>query len=369
MKANFQNIFYTISSFVLLFAVVILAKSILIPLSAALLLAFILFPFVTRLKRFIGNTILSVFVSFLLTFALLAGILFFFSTQIISISNDLTQFKDSVLDTLTQATLFLNEHVHLMDNINREQLFNDAQGWLSSISGVLVKQTFNNTTTFLTGVAATIIFSFLLLIYQKGLTDATVSFVKKDKQPDFKQMLKRIQKVGEKYVLGMLVMVIIIGLINSIGLLIIGIDNPFLFGFFGAALSIVPYIGTTIGALIPVLYAFIAYDPLWMPISVAILFWAVQLLTDNYLSPKIVGGSLNINALTAILSLIIGAATWGLAGMILFLPFAAMLKVVFDQYDELKPLAALMSNDYIQSRSMKAETPKWFLRIRKRGGK
>jgi predicted PurR-regulated permease PerM len=55
-----------------------------------------------------------------------------------------------------------------------------------------------------------------------------------------------------------------------------------------------------------------------------------------------VGGSLQINALTAILSLFIGAAVWGLVGMILFLPFAAMLKVVCEEFEDLKPIALII---------------------------
>jgi predicted PurR-regulated permease PerM len=143
---------------------------------------------------------------------------------------------------------------------------------------------------------------------------------------------------------GMILLIIIIGLANSIGLWIIGIDNPFLFGFLGAILSIIPYVGTAFGAIIPIIYAFVSYDSIWPAISVAILFWAVQLITDNFLSPKIVGGSLNVNALAAILSLIIGALVWGVAGMILFLPFAAMLKVFCEEYEELKPIALLIGN-------------------------
>ncbi len=140
----------------------------------------------------------------------------------------------------------------------------------------------------------------------------------------------------------MVILTVIIGLANSINLLIIGIDNPFLFGFLGATLAIIPYIGTTMGAIIPVIYAFVSYDSIWTAVAVAILFWAVQLVTDNFLTPRIVGGSLQINALTAILSLFIGAALWGLAGMILFLPFAAMLKVVCEEIEELKPIALII---------------------------
>ena len=53
---------------------------------------------------------------------------------------------------------------------------------------------------------------------------------------------------------------IILGIANSLGLWITGIDSPFLFGFFAAILSIVPFIGTAIGATIPVLYAFMTED-------------------------------------------------------------------------------------------------------------
>jgi len=77
-------------------------------------------------------------------------------------------------------------------------------------------------------------------------------------------------------------------------------------------------------------------------VGVVILFWAVQLITDNFLTPKIVGTSLNVNALASILSIIVGASVWGAAGMILFLPFAAMLKVVCEEFDELKPVALLI---------------------------
>lgn len=103
----------------------------------------------------------------------------------------------------------------------------------------------------------------------------------------------------------MILLIAIIGFGNSIGLWIIGIDNPFLFGFLAAFLSIVPYVGTAIGAIIPILYAFVSFDSLWPVLAVAILLWLVQLITDNYQSPKIVGGSLRIHALSSILSLII----------------------------------------------------------------
>lgn len=178
----------------------------------------------------------------------------------------------------------------------------------------------------------------------------------------------------------MMLLIVIIGLANSIGLWIIGLDNPFLFGFFAAFLSIVPYIGTAVGAIIPIIYAFVSFDSLWPVLAVAILLWFVQLVTDNFLSPKIVGGSLRINALASILSLIIGALVWGIAGMILFLPLTSMLKVFCQEYEELKPVALLIGNhDYKENNDgikyIKKRFPKvkgWFsifhVRIKKNSG-
>lgn len=102
-------------------------------------------------------------------------------------------------------------------------------------------------------------------------------------------MFKSIQQLGQKHLFGMVILTVIIGLANSLGLWIIGIENPFLFGFLGATLAIIPYIGTTMGAIVPVIYAFISYDSIWMAVAVAILFWAVQLVSDNFITPRIVG--------------------------------------------------------------------------------
>jgi predicted PurR-regulated permease PerM len=230
----------------------------------------------------------------------------------------------------------------------------------------LVAKTVSNSFSFLAGVIATIVFTFLFLIYRDGLTRACIGFTPIGKRDQMRSMLVKIQLVGQKYLVGMFILVVIIGLANSIGLLIIGVDNPFLFGFLGATLAIIPYIGTVAGAVIPFIYAFVSYDSPWVALAVVILFWFVQLISDNFLTPKIIGGSLNLNALTALLSLIIGASVWGIAGMVLFLPFAAMFKVLCEEFDELKPLALLIGNDQYRSAPM---GNKWMVALTTRWNK
>lgn len=365
MKLSFQKIFYAIATIFALFAILVLAKTILIPLSFALLLSFMLLPVAKKFEHWGLNRIIASSLSMFTVLLIVVGIIFIFSTQIIDLSIEFSQFQDKIIQAFADITLYINKNAGFIPDFEINELPNRIKEWLSDSTGFMVRESISSTTTFLTGLMATIIFTFLFLIYRSELTFASVSFFSEDNRERVFNMFKSIQQVGQKYFLGMGLLVLIIGLGNSFGLWVIGIESPFLFGFLGAGLSIIPYVGTVLGAIIPIIYAFVSYDSPFVALSVAVLFWAVQLISDNFLTPKIVGGSLKINALAAILSLIIGASVWGVVGMILFLPFAAMLKVICEEYEELKPVALLIGDQSNQEKEGSGQLiSKWVKKIR-----
>jgi len=344
MSLSFKSLFFKIATVFAFFAILILAKPILIPLAFALLSSFILYPVAKKFESWGMNTMFAAFLSIFVVILIFGGGIALFSSQIIALSDEFSNFQGKIVGVLTEVTLYINKNLSFVPNLERDELLNQIKEWLSNSSGSLVKQTFSSTAVFVTGLMLTVIYTFLILIYRSGFVNALIQFHTDDKKERVVKMFKSVQQVGQKYLSGITLIILILGIINSIGLLIIGIDNPFLFGFLAAILAIIPYIGTIVGAAIPVLYAFLSYDSPWMAIAVAILFWAIQVTESNFLSPKIVGGSVKINALTAILSIIIGSSVWGIAGMILFLPFVAMFKVVCEEYDELKPIALLIGD-------------------------
>lgn len=364
MRLSFQNLFFVLAFIFGLFAVLVVAKTVLIPLSLALLLSFILYPIVKRLEKWGLNKLFSAFITLLVLFALIGGSITLFSTEIMSLSNKFQDFTGKIMDTLTEAVVFVNRNINFVDGLQREELLEEGKEYLKESSGTLIQNTFSGTASFFTGLISTIIFTFLFLIYREGLTKAIVAFGDDKNKVKIFRMLKNIQSVGKQYLSGMFLLILILGCANSLGLLIIGIDSPFFFGFLAAVLSIIPFVGTTIGAIIPVLYAFMSSDSLWIPIAVIILFWAIQIIESNFLNPKIVGSSLNVNALAAILSLLIGASVWGVAGMVLFLPFAAILKVVCEEFDDLQPIAMLISDDISNNTSKKSNSFKWIETIK-----
>lgn len=364
MKFSFKNAFYTLAFIVGLFAVMIFAKVILIPLSLALLISFILLPVVQKLEGWGLNNLLSAFLSILLLVVIIGGSISLLSAQIMNLSNQLSDLTGKLMNTLSDVLIYINKNVNFAGEINNEEIVTKGKKWLSESSGSLVKTTFSSTTSLLTGLFTSIIFTFLFLIYRKGLTHAIVEFGDNENKSRIFRMLKNIKSVGKDYLTGMFLLILVLGVVNSIGLWVIGIDNPFLFGFLAAFLSIIPYIGTAVGALIPILYVFMTADSIWTTVAVIVMFWVIQVIESNFLNPKIVGRSLNVNALVAILSLLIGASVWGIAGMVLFLPFAAILKVICEEFEPLKPIAMLISSD-ISGDDDSATASKWVRKIKR----
>ncbi|MFT7029394.1 MAG: putative PurR-regulated permease PerM [Marinoscillum sp.] len=345
MQISFQKNFFALAFAFLIGLFLWLTKSILIPIVFALLFAFVLYPIVKKLvSKGIGLT-WSILLTMLSITSVVLGTLVLFSAKLLSMLDQFKDFQGKLSSVMEKGIIFINEEVPFISDISMETIVQSI-GELFSTSGFsIVSGTITQTGTILSYVLLTFLYTFLILLYHKRLRKACLSFVKESEQEELSIMLREVQQVGQKYVTGMGFLIIVLGVLNSIGLLIIGLDYAIFFGFFAAVLAIIPYVGTAIGGLIPTLYALLEYDSPWYPISIILVFWFIQTLEGNVLSPKIVGGKLNLNALFAIIALIASAALWGLPGIILALPMAAILKVIFNSFDALKPLSALMEND------------------------
>lgn len=345
MSFSIRQLFFALSSVLGIIVLLHLGRTALVPLAFALLISFILYPVCSYLERLGAGRMWAIIWTIMGVVLLILGITFLFSTQIINIVREFDHFKEKLNDVVAGVTNFLNNKTSLIPNLDEDGLKEISRKWFSNKSGGLVTDTLNSTALFLTGVTLTIIYTFLLLLYRRGLKNAFVNFAAKDKRDEYGRMIDSMQRVGQKYLTGMFILIMVLGVLNSCGLLLIGIDYAFFFGFLAAFLAIVPYVGTTLGGAIPAVYAFMNYESYWYPLGVILMFWFIQILEGNFLNPKIVGGNLNLNALVAILALISGGLVWGIPGMILFLPYAAIFKVACEHYKELSPLSYVLKDD------------------------
>lgn len=345
MHISFRHTFFALGTLIAFIFIIYIGDTILIPLAFALLISLILYPLVKWLVKKGFNLVWAIITVMFTVILANAGIIYFFSSQIISISREYDSFLNKLSSLYHKVIAFVNYKIQIFPRLESEDIKSKLMQTLSESGLPIVSDTISFTGTFLSYLVLTLIYIFLILLYHKIFANALTMFAKESDRPRFYSMLKETQKVGQKYLTGMALLMLILGVLNTTGLLILGIDYAFFFGFLAALLAIVPYIGTALGGLLPTIYAFMTYDSYWYPIGVILIFWGVQFIEGNFLSPKIVGGNLNLNAMTALISLIAGGVLWGIAGMILFLPLAAIFKVICDHYDELRPLAMLMEDN------------------------
>ncbi|MFM7900861.1 MAG: AI-2E family transporter, partial [Bacteroidota bacterium] len=133
--------------------------------------------------------------------------------------------------------------------------------------------------------------------------------------------------------------------LNTIGLLVLGIPHAILFGFLTAFMTFIPYIGIIIASLLPISYAWITYDSAWYPLGVIAIFTFVQYLEANLIFPWAVSQRLKLNTLATLMVIILGGILWGAAGMILFVPFAAILRLVAERMDGWEGLARFLGQE------------------------
>ena len=140
----------------------------------------------------------------------------------------------------------------------------------------------------------------------------------------------------------MILVYLFVGVLNSLGLLALGIRHAILFGFITAIMTIIPYIGIFVSALLPISMAIITKDSIWYPLGVIGVFAFVQYLEANLIFPKVVAAELNISTWATLVAIIAGGIIWGISGMILFVPFVGLLKIITDMVPEWDGLNLLL---------------------------
>jgi predicted PurR-regulated permease PerM len=190
-----------------------------------------------------------------------------------------------------------------------------------------------------------VIYIFFFLLYSTAVRKFVQGQFSDSAKKEGEETLREIQHVAASYLSGMLTVMLVLGVLNSAGLYFIGIKHALVWGFLGALLAVVPYVGSTIGGLLPFMYAIATTGTVWQPTAVVILYAVVQFVEGNFITPKIVGNSVKLNALAAVLSIILGALIWGIPGVILSIPLLAIVRIIMDHITSFKPVALLLSDD------------------------
>ncbi|WP_221929047.1 AI-2E family transporter [Solitalea koreensis] len=317
-------------------------KDLFVPLCFGFLIAMILYPACKWLEekkcpRSLAITLLLSILSLLSVLLIWILIL-----EIQTFQKDLPE----LIKKIELLTTDLQRWLTVYWNIPIDKQSNWFENVFSSITkdaGSLLGGTISITIKMLFLMFITPVFTVLFLFNRGTFVKVLELMVGESLHKKLHEVLDKIIKTYFNYIKGMIAVYLIVGVLNSFGLLLLGIEHAILFGMLTAVMTIVPYVGIIISALLPISVAWLSSDSIWLPIGVIAVFGFVQYLEANLIFPMVVGAQLNINTWASIIAIIIGGILWGVSGMVLSLPFLAILKLASDNLEELKPLNILIS--------------------------
>ena len=300
-------------------------------------------PIVRFFEKKLFNRILSILLSYLVAVVPLFSVMFFFFHQSRVLFSDLPSIRGDLGNVGLLFMNWLNEQFHLNPETSSKWI-SENFGSVIDIPIGLLQESFQSGTEILANIVLIVFITYFLLLYRSAFKNFFLSQVPLKYRGTTEHLFDQIQKLAKRYMMGQGLVVLILGVLIGSGLWAIGVPYPFFWGFLAGFFEIIPYVGTTIGGILPFTYMLMVSDTVWQPWAVGILYVVVQQIEGNFISPNIMGSSVKVNPLFIITGLFLGGVIWGISGMVLALPILAILKEVFRSFDALTPISYLMED-------------------------
>ena len=338
-----QTAYVLLAIFLLIYGLIAL-RNFLYPIALGLVLAYLGYP-LTRWFELKGvPRILANLIVILGTLALLIGFIIAGYHIITPLAINLPDLADKAKENLTEMLASIGQYVGI-DTKSLNETVSKQVGADSGGGGDFLGSVFSATTNTLVAFGLLPVYIFLFLYYRTKFMYFLFKLAGRSRRQEMVNMLREMAAVIVQYVGGVIVVVIILSFINSIGLLIIGLQFAIPLGVASALFNFIPYFGTLLGGLVPVTFAFLVEGDPILAFKVVILFIIVQFIENNILTPNIVGGNVKINPFFIITGLVAASMIWGIPGMLLIVPFLACMKILFKHIDFMSPFAFLLGEE------------------------
>jgi predicted PurR-regulated permease PerM len=328
----------------MILTILILGRPLLIPIFLAGFIAILLTPFSDFLERKKIPRAGSGIFSLILAILIIVGLIFLVVNQVVSFSRDLQdvgeRLNNYMYDINEMALNLLGVNLGLDTGFDQQLILDFIQSNSATISGFIFSSLGS-----LSSIILLPVFVFFFLLYRDHLTFFIINLFDHEDENLIKLKILELRKIIQNYVIGMFKVMAILAVLNTLVLWGLQIEHAIFFGIFAALLNIIPYLGPFLGAILPMIFAFLTKDSLMYPLLVVGAFTLIQTLESNILTPKIVGSNVNLNPFLTLIGLLLGAAIWGIIGMILIIPTLAVLRKIFELNKSTRPYAILLGEE------------------------
>lgn len=324
--------------------IAIIGKTLLAPLIMAFLFTMLLIPFSNFLEiklRF--PRALAAFAVLLVLLGVISAVMVLLGSQMTEFSQDFPAFQKQVEGLIDGLQDWITRSFHINNKEQTEYINSTATSALSH-STVVIGTILMSSSSMLLFLVFIFLYTFFILLHRSLLLRFVVSLFHRDHSPVVYEAVNRIQYIIRKYIVGLFLQMAIVAALSCMTFTLLGIKYAFLLGLITGIINVIPYVGIFISLLLSALITFATADASHV-LFVVIALIVIHLIDSNYIMPKIVGAKVKLNTLASVLGLVVGEMIWGITGMFLSIPIIAIMKVIFDRVEGLKPWGMVLGED------------------------
>ena len=312
-----------------------------------LLIGGVLFYLTRPILHFLMNHKFPKWSAIIIIFALMGLLIWLFYILIAPI---VTQQVNSLIDNAPEIINTVEGYVEYFLT-QREHMPTAVQDQISNVSGQLTDwaSTIGSgigsfIMSLFSGVLALVLVPFFLIyimIDHKKFAPFVSKFFSGDRKAWVRKTLGDVDHTLKSYIVGQLLVSLVVGILLLIGYLIIGLDYAFLLALIGVVTNVIPFLGPYI-AVIPAIIIALFQDPI-MAVYVGIIMLIAQQIEGNLITPNVMGNALSVHPLTVITLILAAGNIAGIWGIILAIPFYAVVKTIviniYEKRQEIKETA------------------------------
>jgi AI-2 transport protein TqsA len=317
-------------------------RDLLVPILFAGFFSMLMLPLCKRLEKKIPRGF-AIMICLFIIIGIISGLFILFYSQIAILTSDLPLFKAKAAEIIRQIQSIIESHFHVSAADQTKWLQTNSSK-AANFTGSLAQSFLLSLTGGFADLILVIIYFIFFLLLRERFKKFLLSIFKIEGHEKIIIIISKTQNLTRHYIAGLIIVVFLLGTMNAIGFLALGIKQAIFLGYLRGLLNIIPYVGAVIGTIFP-MFSALVYNDSGAVLGVILVSVITQFIENNFLTPRIVGSNIKINALATIIVIIMGGMLWGLDGMILFLPLLGIAKIICDHVEELKPLGYLMGED------------------------
>ena len=350
--------------FVLVVTILYIGKPVLVPITLALLLAFLVAPVVAFVRRLGVGRVPSVVLSVVLALGVVSAVGSVIGMQVSSLTNELPQYAAAIEKKLAVAQDYTLGRISrfagkLGPRSSRHSVEADGAhahpGTPQSDGEVLIvqpaaapiaiaEQYFASAIAPITAIGIVFIVTVFALLQRQDLRNRLIRLAGSHDLHNTTIAIDDAARRLSRYYLTQLIINAIFGSIITVGLLLIGVPSPALWGILSGALRFVPYIGLPISAVIPLMLA-AAVQPGWTAVAETVgLYLIIGPLTGQIVEPLIYGNSTGLTPFSVVVSAIFWSWVWGPVGLFLSTPLTLCLVVIGRHVERLEFLDVVLGD-------------------------